>query len=297
MQADGTRVRHYGEKTVQMQTTGRNSVMMSGKFDVKGVSKPIMAAGSAVDAGHGGWLHRDGSMIVHGGISDAAHSLVTSKVGNSAVDLKRHRGIFVLPVKVDEAVICPLASEENALEDFATSEEARKASAKALPAFPSDEERQAHELHHLPFRSWCALCVAGRARDDVHKRGKGGEKSTIAVVSLDYCFLSRDDDLDVATVLVLNLRPHGACGAAQVVHKGANEFSVESVLHYLDLWGITDVVLKTDQEASIQALTAEVQKRREHPTTIELSPKGSHQSNGAAEQEVLRLEGLVGTII
>ncbi len=80
-------------------------------------------------------------------------------------------------------------------------------------------------------------CVRGRARDDPLKVNKSGQKSTVPVVSLDYCFLSREDEQDNATVLVMNLRPHGAAGAAQVPNKGASEFAVEPVLRYLDLWG------------------------------------------------------------
>ena len=173
---------------------------------------------------------------------------------------------------------------------------ARAASAKALPQYPSDAERLAHELHHLPFRSWCQFCVKGRARDDPHKV-QGSEKSTVPVVSLDYCFLNRDDEQDTATVLVMNLRPHGAAGAVQVPNKGASEFAVDSVLHHLDLWAVTEVVLKTDQENSILAVVAEVKKRRAHPTSVEMSPKGSHQSKGPAEQEVGRIEGLVRTVM
>ena len=38
------------------------------------------------------------------------------------------------------------------------------------PGQPTREERARHDLTHLPFRPWCADCVAGRAVDDPHRR-------------------------------------------------------------------------------------------------------------------------------
>ena len=35
---------------------------------------------------------------------------------------------------------------------------------------PSREEIRIHGATHLPFRSWCAECVAGRAKDDAHHK-------------------------------------------------------------------------------------------------------------------------------
>ena len=32
------------------------------------------------------------------------------------------------------------------------------------PRKPSEEEVKEHELTHLPFRSWCKHCVAGKSR-------------------------------------------------------------------------------------------------------------------------------------
>ena len=37
-----------------------------------------------------------------------------------------------------------------------------------IPVVPSQEEVDAHELSHLPFRPWCAACVSGRAQDAPH---------------------------------------------------------------------------------------------------------------------------------
>ena len=38
------------------------------------------------------------------------------------------------------------------------------------PSVPTAAERAAHEATHLPFRSWCAECVAGRRDNTPHRQ-------------------------------------------------------------------------------------------------------------------------------
>ena len=40
------------------------------------------------------------------------------------------------------------------------------------PRQPSEEERRAHNLTHLPYRNWCEHCVKGRGREADHKQLK-----------------------------------------------------------------------------------------------------------------------------
>ena len=135
VQADGTRVAHYGQKSLDLVTTMGNPMKLAGSFDVKGVSRPIMAAGAAVDSGHGVWLHKLGSMIVHSGMSDKVHKAVVSSAGGSVANLVKERGVFVLPVRVPEhGTLCPL-EEHEAIEQVID---------EARTAFYKDVASQAH---------------------------------------------------------------------------------------------------------------------------------------------------------
>ena len=40
------------------------------------------------------------------------------------------------------------------------------------PACPSHEERERHNATHLPYRSWCPVCVQARGKEDSHKNNK-----------------------------------------------------------------------------------------------------------------------------
>ena len=54
---------------------------------------------------------------------------------------------------------------------------------------PSDAEIRAHNLKHLPFRSWCPHCVRGKAVAGIHRRKEQDRESAIPIVSIDYAFL------------------------------------------------------------------------------------------------------------
>ena len=64
-------------------------------------------------------------------------------------------------------------------------EEARTSKGLSLPCRPTPEEVEAHMRTHLPLRSWCEICVRGRAEDAAHSQGKG-EESAVAIVGTDY---------------------------------------------------------------------------------------------------------------
>ena len=56
-------------------------------------------------------------------------------------------------------------------------------------------------------------------------------------------------------------------------------------------------MLKADNEPAIQALVDAVRIKRGERTKVEKSPKYSHQSNGAVENAVRRIESLTRTCV
>ena len=67
---------------------------------------------------------------------------------------------------------------------------------------PSAQELRDHERTHLPYRTWCAACVAGRGLNTRHSTDKGDKKIALPMVAMDYCFLRNDVGGDYASVLV-----------------------------------------------------------------------------------------------
>ena len=83
------------------------------------------------------------------------------------------------------------------------------------PGQPTREEREHHELTHLPFRPWCEHCVAGRAPNDPHPRRAPQEHEGPPRVSVDYGFVGEragdDEEVDAKRTIVV-MKVEG-CGA------------------------------------------------------------------------------------
>jgi hypothetical protein len=39
-----------------------------------------------------------------------------------------------------------------------------------IPVEPTPQERELHNLTHIPFQSWCTICVKAKGRADHHKK-------------------------------------------------------------------------------------------------------------------------------
>eukprot|EP00971_Amphidinium_carterae_P215230 4271614-Amphidinium_carterae.4 len=55
---------------------------------------------------------------------------------------------------------------------------------------PSTTKRELHNLTHIPFRSWCDVCVRAKARVTYHK----GNLKSMSTVQMDYTFLNHLGD-------------------------------------------------------------------------------------------------------
>ena len=56
------------------------------------------------------------------------------------------------------------------------------------PKLPSKDEVEKHYLTHLPYRSWCEACVAGRGIGDQHR---AGPELQVPVISCDYLLVTK----------------------------------------------------------------------------------------------------------
>ena len=69
------------------------------------------------------------------------------------------------------------------------SAEAEKAQVVKDPGMPTAREIAEHEITHLPHRSWCAACVAGRSRDRPHKRLNNRDNCQVPTIVFNYGFM------------------------------------------------------------------------------------------------------------
>ena len=169
---------------------------------------------------------------------------------------------------------CPLPARRE--EDEEIGEEEAIVRRRADPRAPTREERERHELTHVPFRSWCRFCVMGRGKEQGHPRREGAR--TIPTVHMDYAFMGEGEDR-IMPVITAKEEETKMFLAAMVPRKGTTgTYAAKRVLAFLKEIGLetTDVVFKTGQEPAIRALVEDVSRRRENARTIhEESPRGS----------------------
>ena len=61
---------------------------------------------------------------------------------------------------------------------------------------PSDKDREAHELTHLPTQPWCSVCGRAKGVNERHLRRPAGERAEaqgvdhMPVIQFDYAYLS-----------------------------------------------------------------------------------------------------------
>ena len=168
------------------------------------------------------------------------------------------------------------------------------------PVRPCQGDVELHYLkEHIPFRSWCPICVKAFGREMDHKRDEGRERK-LSEYSWDYCFPG--DELGFKwTVLVGKERKSQSVMASAVPMKGftTGKFTVDKCLEFIDENGDREmsIVVKTDQEPSIEYVVNDlVKERSEGKTIVEESPKKSSGSNGVVERGVQEIEGRMRAI-
>ena len=189
-----------------------------------------------------------------------------------------------------EASPSPAGGQEPTLTDSDDDEmEARRPRVLRDPGAPTEEQIEEHNTNHLPFRSWCPACVAGKAKDKFHSKIKD-EEHGIPTVVFDYCFLATNDVKDtIPTQVMLDTRTQMLFGHV-VPRKGMiDEHGCEQMIKDLEKLGYDEIILKCDEEPALLNIQDSVVKRRQRKTIPENSPVGDSQANGKAERAVQTL--------
>ena len=134
--------------------------------------------------------------------------------------------------------------------------------AKPLPSpkAPTAAQVAAHNITHLPYRSWCPDCVAARRPNSQHRSSSSESQRVDPLLVADYCFVRDNDDAEVITILVARLYPSRAMLATVVDAKGPDEHAVSRLAKFLRDSGYAKVVYRSDQERSIVKLFEETFK-------------------------------------
>ena len=172
------------------------------------------------------------------------------------------------------------------------------------PHAPTPEQIEKHNASmHLPYRSWCPICVWGRGKEKAHVK-QDGPHSDMPFFSCDYCFLtSKDSPADNPNsnekLTVLSLKSISQQVMTVVPQKGVDPTGL-AVQYYLQCIGElgyanVPICVKNDQEPAIKCVTDAMINARAAQTIKEESPVGSSQSNGTIENAVGESEAQIRT--
>ena len=162
------------------------------------------------------------------------------------------------------------------------------------PGAPSEKERKAHELTHLPYKSWCWICRAARGYTGAHVHAD--ELSEIAIISADYFFMGESEGPGcIAALIVKDCRTKSIIALA-VLRKGKDPYVVQRFVQAISFFGYKRCIVRTDQEPSIVALVDEVRDSWTGELMHEKSPVGDHRANGWVESGVRTVEAQIRSV-
>ena len=137
---------------------------------------------------------------------------------------------------------------------------------------------------HIPFRTWCELCVKGKSKSDAHGKDAGERASlgedSIPRIGIDYTYprQSKDKRSEEGSmpIIVMKNSKDKWVSAFVVPQKGVCEYAVKAVSREIQNAGYNKVILKSDQEPAIKELLQAV--KRERAEKIEFAGIGEEES-------------------
>ena len=98
----------------------------------------------------------------------------------------------------------------------------------ADPRLPAAEEIDAHNLTHLPYRSWCPHCVREKGKTMDHRRA--GRDKLVPEIHVDYCFTASKTDVTTRCIVVAKDYSSKSVMASVVPVKGSShEFPAKRI--------------------------------------------------------------------
>ena len=162
------------------------------------------------------------------------------------------------------------------------------------PGSPTPVQMEEHfVVGHLPYRSWCPVCVMARGKEDPHHRAKKGEEDGVPAVVMDYKTFGQEIDTDdKATAIVMRDKKTTTTYAHICETKGASDtYVLQQLVKDIEDLGHTKIILKGDGEPALVNLMEKNKQARSHPTIIQKPPAYDPQASGVAERAVQEYMG------
>ena len=150
----------------------------------------------------------------------------------------------------------------------------------------------AHNATHVPFRDWCAICVASRGRSSPHRRVVVNKTAdTLPKFQTDYMFIRTVAESKTQPCITFVETRSGV--VIMCARKGGFEDLTKEILRHFEACGfLNPIIIQCDKEMSIIDVCRKVARERNTRTVLRFAPKTSHQSNGFVEAVHGHIQGL-----
>ena len=190
-----------------------------------------------------------------------------------------------------------ILTSDIAIED--SNMEARPATSLRSPTTPSQQEVAQHNLTHMPYRSWCPICVQSKGRNGQHRRHQH-QHSTI---QLDYCFMHSPH----TTATVLTEKPKnitiltvvetitGLCSAIITPRKGPTRHQTQHLKRFVMEHGFANSIIQTDGENAITELAQQAAQQLGLPTRSSRTLPSDALCSTAGNESSMGISSWTGT--
>ena len=244
------------------------------------------------------------SIEIDGVIVDGSSSLETMRNACKALGLPENGNKAQIFKRLGKHCIEHELLQSKHVSHTLQSEFERDPHGQSVTEEPSAHEVKQHQLTHEPYKPWCKVCVAHRARQDQHASVADHEGSSASVISIDFGFLSRtESDRNKLTVLFAHDRHSKAVCAIPTPRKGGQAAlsHMTTELSRFILWlGYPSIRLRSDNENSVVAVVDSVRKvvRSQGVEVLKDSVAiDAHQANGPVEQALQSVRQLACTLM
>ena len=158
---------------------------------------------------------------------------------------------------------------------------------------PKPEEVAIHNLTHLPYASWCPVCVACKGKESPHFReNPEKERSSRPTFCMDFCFTGTSHDeapAAVSLVCIDSWSRNSVCIPTAAKGKDLIEHLAEGVTYMSTQLQYGSINLKADNENTMTRLKNVIQKQRSSlglGTVLQDAVSGQKETNGMAERAI-----------
>ena len=153
------------------------------------------------------------------------------------------------------------------------------------PASPTAIERDLHNMTHLPFRSWCLVCLKAKSKSDQHKHLKLKQP----LIQVDFAFWTDSTGFSLPILTAIDVISAMASASA-LPSKEFSNYAVTELKRFVYEVGRTYEIIQCGQEnvsiAIVKAVINEI-----GGTTYRLASKGSGQRQGSVGRHHETLDG------